>query len=53
MMIALHKRARTTHAVRDEIAASKLSVAALAQRYRRSLKTCKHIEEAFGWESRP
>jgi transposase-like protein len=33
MMIALHKRARTTPAVRAEIAASTLSAAALAQRY--------------------
>ena len=33
MMIALHKLARTTPAVRAEIAASRESVAALARRY--------------------
>ena len=33
MMIALHKLARTTPAVRAEIAASRESVATLARRY--------------------
>ena len=33
MMIALHKNARTTPAIRSEIAASTDSVVALAQRY--------------------
>ena len=41
MLIALHKRARTTPAVRAEIAASRKPVAVLAQHYNVSEATIR------------
>ena len=46
MMIALHKNARTTPAIRAEIAASSASAASLAQRFGITLAT------VYKWKNR-
>jgi len=53
MLIALHKRARTTPAVRAEIAASREPVAVLARRYNVSEATIRKWRARDDFHDRP